>query len=1001
MSIWLENIKERYERELPLWACRSWAVMALQGLEELKRRLESGDVSWDRPVFAFYSLLPWDFTPWESQGEPHWSGPSLDACYSMIANGEKPEAVANTAMGFLFYDFLRRATFSVVRTNGSDGKQNVIITQELDFKELPAPIREYMEDAKNLAPGTKTFLPNLLLKPFRFGITGLVERFPGDLPGDIAAAFLQLAQDNSEIKNAADFAEEELAEVAEEAVIDFMEDILSFTFTNHDMRHIEIKAVVEISPVFVEPEEKRASFPVVVGLEATEDGNPVTLEILHPEERESLWGGILEILQRVVHASERLQLNLLAECFEPGQNAQEKPTLPARLILDGTTRRDSLVQSQLSKMNKVKLPRRWESIPRWEDLVARRLDEIRANYGPEEAERLKLLKIKRKGRKDGPGEESYELTKAESEKLRDSLDGKVFREERNDPGRGQSLAIVKRIQTGDGTLEVAFSWYGMDWKLVEGGRDKMEEAFVSVLKKDEDRLFPELTEPQRDRLRNQIEHIQFLRDSERLMGLLVDRFGQAASNVFSIPLWELKALFECEHDPHAMDRINGAFFCLTKLEFVQTFSSKTKQKGGTGYGPFLVFYQLPAGRDGDVIVEVSSWAIGALRIFEKGRKGYPYVIDEKRLEDPHARPSGEIVEYDFSRKLERDKRKELSKALEDHKARITHKDTAVIPHLVNALARGDNRKKDRLTRLLEFMATELTRNRDPRRDKKPPDKSLPPKSPRLYDRFFCPLLEGRRLAGALAHQKHNPESGRTLYGGSRQATSRSGGAPEGLLSVLNYEYSSSKKALPCIRDALLLMLEVVEDTLDGLVALKSGEKWERARDVLKDESRLAAVARDYRVHLFFPENYTDRLHEIYNQYQEERARTQNLPYIPTITKDPALHRVNNQDRPGTLEVEARVSRAELLTPLHEKLQTARNARGLTQKQLGALFGVSDRTVKFWENFKRDDLGEITKGRPIPKQIIPFLERWLKDGTPPTKEEMNSFISRRKGHRKTD
>lgn len=1007
----LKSIRERYHDEFAEWAVLSWVVMAKQGLEALRLRLENREISWDHPFFPYYLLCEWDWNKWsETRG---WSGPSLEQCEENLNKGPKESLLENLGGGlthFLYTDFLRRATFGAIHFQSPEDTTQVLFefSQETQPPALKMFYEAIQEEERRL--NNTVCLPSVLMTPFRFGVPGLAERFSVEEAFSIMNAFMMKFAPTDASENDA---EEELLKASltveeKKAFYEaFMEDVLSFEFVNEETgQTLSITAVVELSPLHLEPDTKRAFFPVVVGFEATEDGDPVSLATLPDEAHEALWGEVFKILDRIEGGGssassplDKLLINLSNIRVFP----KKEDRLPARLILDTPTRMDSHVRAQVSKMNKVKLPKRWERIPRWEDLTEKRIEAIKNEFGLEEGAKLGLLKVNRKGRKGGPLEVAYELSKAESERLRDSLDGKTFREERNDPGRGESLAIVKRVKTAEGdTLEVAFSWYGMDWKLVEGGRERMEEALEGVLKKDEQRLFPELNSYQRERLLRQIEHISFLRDSERLMGLLVDRFGQKGSSVFSIPLWELKAFFEVEGDPHALDRINGAFFCLTKLEFVLKRKARNQRQGSTGYGPFLVFYELPQG-DGDVIVEVSQWAIGALMVFEKGRKAYPYVVNEKKLEDPQTRPSGEVVDYDFSQKMPREKRKELSKVLKPG-SRIIHKATSVNSHLVNAMANGDPRKRERLTHLLDFMASELTLNRDPRKDKRK-IKEENWLAPRLYGRDFCPLLEERCLAAALSHQKHNPESGRKLYGGSSRSTTKSGGSPEGLLSALGFYETSRAGKKREIREALLLMVEVVEETLGGLVALKNGEEWFKVRDVIEDEENLSTVANNYRVHLFFPENYIDLLTDKFHEYQDKRAKELGLPYKVGITRDPDLHRKNDLDRPATapvtVEATAAVKRLEAITPLHKRLSEVRQARGLTQKEFGIIFGVSAQTVKLWETYTKGELGKIVKGRPIPRELVPLVERWIREKTVPTLEELSALKSRRSGRSQED
>jgi DNA-binding XRE family transcriptional regulator len=379
-------------------------------------------------------------------------------------------------------------------------------------------------------------------------------------------------------------------------------------------------------------------------------------------------------------------------------------------------------------------------------------------------------------------------------------------------------------------------------------------------------------------------------------------------------------------------------------------------------------------------------------------------------EDPKNKPTGEIVSHDFGKAMDRAAKKSLSKELKKAGTRISHKPTSSSAHFVNALAEGDEKQKDKLLRLLNFIGTELTKRGDPQKGtrKRRTGKELEEESgrPRLYGRDFCPLLEEKVLAGALGHHKHNPESGRRIYGGAPQATSKSGAFPEGLLSLLGYHETTRAGKARDIREAMLLMEEVVGAKLEGLVALKQGDSWLRVSEAIAKEADLPTIGREARVFLFVPEDYGDRLPTIYNAYSERRAKEQALPYVPQITKDRALHERNDLERPTKtpiveVEATAKVRTLDEVTPLHRRLAGARNGRDLTQKEVGELFGVSAQTIKLWETFERDELGKTTKGRPIPKQIAPLLERWLRERIAPTKEELDSLTKRREGRRKAD
>lgn len=1005
-----DEIYRRYLESFPKWAIWAWEIMARQAFEELRNRMKTGEITVDRPYFAYYLQTRYEKDRYEA-GD--WPGPTFwDFVEGMKAGDEA--LTAERLVDFTSTDFLREATYGVWRTPSENGKYKIIIPElNSNIGERGAvldAIREHVRSGHGFSPKVRDMTIDFVQEPFRFGTQGLVERFDENTSTAIMKQFLRHFT-TSESEGAEEDTPIEQAD--EEGFLNFLNNPLQFTCPIEDSHEtLTITAIVELSPLFVEPEFGRASFPVVVGIEADTEADPVPLANVPPETLEKFWEILFETLDKVRGSEEENELNLMDILSGLFEKIPPPPPAPVRTILDTPTREDALVRARISQLNRIKLPTKWERIPRWEDFVEKRISAIVAEHGEDEAVRKKLLKTKTI-RENGESKTRLELSAAEKESLRDSLEGKTFRERRRGPGGGVEYAIVKRKRTADGgVLEIALSWYGMDWKLVEGGRKLAEEAFEGILRKNEERLFPELSSSQVEEVRAEIRHIRFLRDSDRLMAFLVDRFPTLGTNVFRIPLWEVKGLFEIEKDPHALERINGAFYCLQHLKFSSVRSGKRPSEGGYGYAPFLVFYEIPKSPDGDIVVEVSEWAIGALKFFESGRKAYPHPIIEKP-EDPKNKPSGEVVSHDFGRVLSTKEKKALGGELKKQKTRISHKPTSSNAHFVNALADGDDKRKDKLLRLLDFLASELTRRKDPRRDKrreiiaKPgsPEAELP----RLYDRTFCPLLEDKVLAGALGHHKHNAESGRRLYGGAPQATAKSGAFPEGLLSLLGFHETTKAGRARAIREAILLMAEVVETKLEGLVAIRTKDAWLRIPEAIENEAGISAVGREARVCLFVPGDYVDRLHTIYNEYAERRARKEDLPYVAKITRDRALHERNDLERPSktpiveqeiVIETTATLRKfIEDTVPLHVRLADNRYARRLTQKEVGEIFGVSERTVKFWEAYERDEFGKTTKGRPIPKQIIPLLERWLREEIPPTKEELETLTKRRTGRAK--
>jgi DNA-binding transcriptional regulator YiaG len=71
-------------------------------------------------------------------------------------------------------------------------------------------------------------------------------------------------------------------------------------------------------------------------------------------------------------------------------------------------------------------------------------------------------------------------------------------------------------------------------------------------------------------------------------------------------------------------------------------------------------------------------------------------------------------------------------------------------------------------------------------------------------------------------------------------------------------------------------------------------------------------------------------------------------------------------------------------PLRERLQEVMKRRKVSGAALAPLFGVSKMTVSNW----------ISGKKPIPRDAVPLLVRWIESGTAPTAEELAARRSRR-------
>lgn len=57
------------------------------------------------------------------------------------------------------------------------------------------------------------------------------------------------------------------------------------------------------------------------------------------------------------------------------------------------------------------------------------------------------------------------------------------------------------------------------------------------------------------------------------------------------------------------------------------------------------------------------------------------------------------------------------------------------------------------------------------------------------------------------------------------------------------------------------------------------------------------------------------------------------------------------------------------------------------------------TVSRWENGPEPDSEGRVHGKPIPKSIVPLMERWIETGEPPSPEELAFRRNRRASGRR--
>ncbi len=85
------------------------------------------------------------------------------------------------------------------------------------------------------------------------------------------------------------------------------------------------------------------------------------------------------------------------------------------------------------------------------------------------------------------------------------------------------------------------------------------------------------------------------------------------------------------------------------------------------------------------------------------------------------------------------------------------------------------------------------------------------------------------------------------------------------------------------------------------------------------------------------------------------------------------------------------------TPLHDRLRAARLKRGLSQTEVGGIFGVSQRSVSHWEARLEPQGDERSRGKPIPRDLAPLILLWIESGVAPTDQELAARKTSRPGN----
>lgn len=297
-----------------------------------------------------------------------------------------------------------------------------------------------------------------------------------------------------------------------------------------------------------------------------------------------------------------------------------------------------------------------------------------------------------------------------------------------------------------------------------------------------------------------------------------------------------------------------------------------------------------------------------------------------------------------------------------------------------------------------WMSAQLTRQKDPVREGHKTERVHPKHAsanePRLYDNAFCPLLpEGRQFISPLSAFKHQPETGRTLFGTQTAGTKTSGGRTGGLLEIMDYQLPPGRahRQRKAITDKALDDIEaVVVGHYGGIVVGRVGEgrkdEWfplDKIRHF--SEPNLKKV----KFYFFVPPNAYDKL-------QERAEKKLGKRLTPSIEEARAARRSQLVEFPReNSEGDGKPSMGFYSLPslIHETL----SKRGLKRSDFARIFGVSKMAVSHWLHGLKDGEDPANAKRIAP-DLVPFIMRWIETGQEPSADELASLPSRQKGAR---
>lgn len=1010
----------------------------VQSLHDLIEDPNEKDISWEHPVVELRWPVPWDWKKYHEDrlayAAPDWS----ELAEILISNGpgERTREFTNRLVEVhIIPNIIRSLTSWMIPNAGDahfvkkDGKVTVALPASLD------------ETVRSLSPDDRKEFLDALFEPFDLdeSPSPLADKILEQVIPDFPKTRRKLLEGIR--KQAGNFAEglgdDDLWLSFYEAYRqDSGEGIVSgpFKFTVKPDKEPSFAITIRMSlqTFVVDEDEKRVYFPVLVGLVAKDgQGQAVNLaeRIGDAEDKKRFWRAISKVLKKLnaarmwevfgeslkaaVEASKPAALSKEDEAHvqtdkwkglfvtKVGEGPEDEDATetggeltmahglvetgpPKKLLLDKKTRIDRKAALMASITENVNLPRKWSSIPRWDDLVEQEIKRIQdeegedafrslKHKGNQDARKALLKKLTSRTKEDGVAQELEKvvLTKEAEDGLLARLVGRPFRRVLEGYSRMPREYLIKRVRVpGGGVLEAGLSWFGQAWLLVDEARTKEEKKIRDELEKSKGMLFDMLPPEIRRNLDSRLAFLGNVGRAKDVIKLILHTFGRDGRDPVRIPYSELEILLEVEQDPERVPLIKGAFECLQNLHF-----TLMNEQGAEGFGNFLAEVNFDV-EPGYVHAYLAPSAIGSLRIFEAGHT---------------IRGTKKLVSYDWGKALDKDERKQLEgpgKGYVQISSQAPFWDKA---HKFTAPQR----------RLREWIEDNLTRRKDPacqayaKSQAKPKDPDA--HEPRSYTSRFCPLLpKGREFFGALGRFKHNPESGRTLFGSGSVGTPTSGPNTAGLCAVMGLEIPRGKAwktRAAAVKTALEAFKTVVVDAMGGVVAAKMDGRWIGLDETHKmDPDELGKKARWF---LFLATDWGERMNAKTVAYHKERRERGETPYDIRFTKDRAEHEAAEKELLGERRAKSigqdEVHEDKGKPPegrlLREMLKAKRKSSGLSQADVARLFGVSQQTVAYWETGPLPGPDGKVRGKPIPEAYAALVERWVTTGQAPTPDEL--------------